>query len=420
MATSTGGAGDGPDAGAKLAVEITNGGSIPIYPGAFFLGNPTTFNGTETEGGAYTAVVDTTTTIPVLVLGHVPSVGDILIASATGGRWVAERGAPPQEIECCGAWACYAAAPPETWTVTDSYFKKTVVLNRVQCLGPCADGTGGGYCLWSGSTTVNFQGSDACPAINDVPITYHIGCYSAAGGQGAGIPSLFWVSCGTNGDTIVCDGGAQGTGLCPGLDPLPGNFPFSEASLGAVYPCVQAPNTAAVSSQAQYSFFGASIEWGPPYALYGMTCDSPIDIPFTLAPSTSSQICGEACSPCVIPYQDLAISWVNPLTGNGSDTLAFDPATMTWSTGCSGGGTNPLQFKLLCTSGQIELRVYYFTSGQCPGGQSSDCTNLAAGTRMLDLVSVTCGAGFMLVFTLTNTSCPALAALGYTGFTVSM
>ena len=43
-------------------------------------------HGQRREGGV--ATVDTTQSIPIVVLGHVPSVGDILPAFAVGGRWV--------------------------------------------------------------------------------------------------------------------------------------------------------------------------------------------------------------------------------------------------------------------------------------------------------------------------------------------
>lgn len=78
---------------ARMAVQIYNGGSMPASAGHFFVGNPVVFTGTEHEGGASGATVDTSTLVCVLVLGTTaPSVGDILTAYAVGGRWVAERG----------------------------------------------------------------------------------------------------------------------------------------------------------------------------------------------------------------------------------------------------------------------------------------------------------------------------------------
>ena len=144
----------------------------------------------------------------------------------------------------------------------------------------------------------------------------------------------------------------------------------------------------------------------------------------TLVCSASGCTCtggsGTTCSPCTIPNENLTISWVNLLVGNGSDTLVYSAGT--WSTGCSGGaGTgNQLIFTLFCTSGSIEFRVYYFISGSCPTGQITYCSNLLASPRKLTLASYTCGAGFTLVFTETSLSCPAVTGSGFTSFTITL
>jgi hypothetical protein len=118
----------------------------------------------------------------------------------------------------------------------------------------------------------------------------------------------------------------------------------------------------------------------------------------------------------------LTISWVNPLVGNGSDTLVYNRAGPTWATGCSGGAGvgNQLLFKLLCTQGQIELRVYYFVSGSCPTGQSNYCSNLRTTGFQLFLSSYTCGSGFTLVFSSTASSCPTISGSGFTSFVVTL
>jgi hypothetical protein len=128
------------------------------------------------------------------------------------------------------------------------------------------------------------------------------------------------------------------------------------------------------------------------------------------------------CSPCTIPNQNLTISWVNSLTGNGSDTLVYNSSGPTWATGCSGGAGvgNQLLFKLLCTLGQIELRVYYFISGFCPTGQATYCSNLRTAGSQLFLSSYTCGSGFTLVFTSTRVSCPTISGSGFTSFIITL
>jgi hypothetical protein len=217
----------GDPGAARRLVQVFNGGAMGNAPDLFYLSHPVELDGPEIEGGTGTPAADTTQTIPVVVLGHVPSVGDILPAFAVGGRWVAERG---------------------------------------------------------------------------------------------------------------------GTG--------------------------------------SQSF---------------------------------------ACSPCAIPNQNLTISWVNPLAGNGSDTLVYNATGPSWATGCSGGAGvgNQLLFKLFCTGGQIELRVYYFVSGSCPTGQSNYCSNLRTQGSQLVLSHYTCGSGFTLTFTSTTQSCPTLSGSGFTSFVVS-
>jgi hypothetical protein len=103
---------------ARCAVQIIDGGSMPTSTGYFFLANPVTFTGTETEGDADGGTADTTTTMYVLVLGsQVPDVGDILTAYSVGGRWVAERGSGSGG----GGLTCSPCAIPEedltlSWT----------------------------------------------------------------------------------------------------------------------------------------------------------------------------------------------------------------------------------------------------------------------------------------------------------------
>jgi hypothetical protein len=81
-----------PYASARQLVQVYNGGSMPnVVPRVYFT-HPVLATGVEIESGFGTLSVDITTTVPVIVLGHVPSVGDDLIACAVGGRWVAELG----------------------------------------------------------------------------------------------------------------------------------------------------------------------------------------------------------------------------------------------------------------------------------------------------------------------------------------
>ena len=80
-----------PFESARLLVQVYDGGSMPSSPGLWYFTHPVLVYGAETEGGGATMSVDTETTIPVIVLNGVPSVGDYLTAYSVGGRWVAEK-----------------------------------------------------------------------------------------------------------------------------------------------------------------------------------------------------------------------------------------------------------------------------------------------------------------------------------------
>jgi hypothetical protein len=207
---------------ARRLVQIRDGGAIPSSADHFFLAYPIEFDGAETEGGTGTPVVDVSQPIIVDVLGHAPSVGDILTAFAVGGRWVAERG-----------------------------------------------GLSGGGSL--------------------------------------------------------------------------------------------------------------------------------------------------ACSPCNIPAQNLNLSWVNVISGNGSTTLTYTTTPASWTSGCSNG----LLYKLVCTGGQVELRVISFSSGSCPTGTQQYCSNLGPTPFGLTLSSFTC-LPLSLTFLTNSSGCPAIATIGYTKFTITL
>jgi hypothetical protein len=76
----------------RQLVQMYNGGSMPATVPRVYFTHPVIAGGAETEGGSPSFSADTTTTVPVVFLGQVPSVGDYATAYAVGGRWVAERG----------------------------------------------------------------------------------------------------------------------------------------------------------------------------------------------------------------------------------------------------------------------------------------------------------------------------------------
>ncbi len=124
---------------------------------------------------------------------------------------------------------------------------------------------------------------------------------------------------------------------------------------------------------------------------------------------------------CDIPANNLTISWTNIITGNGSAALVYNAMGGVWRSGCTGGGTNQLVFQLGCNAGVPELRAFYPITGACVGGVftgfTNFCSNVAGGAGTLTQTSLTCGAGYTQVFTVTL--CASLSASGYTSFTVS-
>lgn len=208
---------------ARQFVQVYNGGSMGSAADLIYFTHPVLATGAETEGGAAVLTVDTATTVPVVVLGHAPALGDYLTAYAVGGRWVSERG------------------------------------------------------------------------------------------------------------------GASGVG-------------------------------------------------------------------FT------------TCFPCAIPNENLTISWVNILAGNGSATMVYTTGPAAWKTGCADGG---LLFSLSCNSGNIELRVVFFLSGSCPTGQSNYCSNFGVPPLALTLSGHTCSP-FSLTFTVGENGCPTIYGAGNTTFTITL
>jgi hypothetical protein len=91
-----------PSGTARRMVQIFNNGSMPTSNDKFFAAHPVQYDGPETEGGIFSPVADTSTVMFVDVIGStVPSVGDRLVATLVGGRWVAERGNGAPQNECC-------------------------------------------------------------------------------------------------------------------------------------------------------------------------------------------------------------------------------------------------------------------------------------------------------------------------------
>jgi hypothetical protein len=99
-------------AAARRLVSVYNGGNMPTQPDHIFLTHPVELDGSEIEGGPASPNVDASATIPVVVLWNAPQVGDLLVATSVGGRWVAERPGGCKVTICvvqCGTVPVYGA-----------------------------------------------------------------------------------------------------------------------------------------------------------------------------------------------------------------------------------------------------------------------------------------------------------------------
>jgi hypothetical protein len=215
-------AGAEPIGAVRMLVQVYDGGAMGSGPDRIYLTHPVELDGAETEGGSATPDADTTATVPVVVLGGTPNVGDVLVASGVGGRWVAERGT-------------------------------------------------------------------------------------------------------------------------------------------------------------------------------------------TSAPS------GYVCGTCTIPKQDLTLSYSNLILGDGTAPLTYNNTANTWTSSC----TNELIYELICLGNVPVLEVTYFVSGSCPTGQSQTASTARTAPYAITRTALACGTSFLMVTTVSNSSCPVLASYGYTGWTIS-
>ena len=76
-------------------------------------------------------------------------------------------------------------------------------------------------------------------------------------------------------------------------------------------------------------------------------------------------------------------------------------------------------YTCVCTGGQVELRVIYFTTGSCPTGTQQYCSNLRATPFGLTLSSYSCSP-FSMTFLSSSSGCPTITNSGYTQFTITL
>jgi len=82
--------------------QVVGGATMPSATDRVYLMNPVRLDGGDAEGAGASLTVDATRTIPVVVIGEVPpQAGDLLIALAVGGRWVAESRSSSSPLLSC-------------------------------------------------------------------------------------------------------------------------------------------------------------------------------------------------------------------------------------------------------------------------------------------------------------------------------
>jgi hypothetical protein len=110
----------------------------------------------------------------------------------------------------------------------------------------------------------------------------------------------------------------------------------------------------------------------------------------------------------------LLVLWENVLTEDGSARLTYKTDSKTWTSQCTAG----LKYEVLRDGSELELRVRYWVSGACGGvGDSLECSNRRPSPFRLKETAAQRGA--IATFVPGPSSCPGLAASGYTRFTVS-
>lgn len=79
-----------PLGAARRLVQVFEEHTLPTDPDRLYACHPAEIDGDESEGASFAVVADTSVTMYVDVIGQAPASGQNLIATAVGGRWVAE------------------------------------------------------------------------------------------------------------------------------------------------------------------------------------------------------------------------------------------------------------------------------------------------------------------------------------------
>jgi hypothetical protein len=144
------------------------------------------------------------------------------------------------------------------------------------------------------------------------------------------------------------------------------------------------------------------------FALGGLGCNccgTPTPTPTPPPPET--------CCPCSVPHADLTLA-ISGGPSPGNVTLVFNPTAVTWTSSC----VNGVVYTMQC-AGSVGLTASVFTDIDCnPAGGSVTCESSGLTSRNIPLTAFNCSP-FSFTFSVTESGCPFLSELGYTGFTVT-
>lgn len=321
--------------------QVYDGGHMPSASEHFYLVHPVSVDGSETEGGSGTLTADPLRSVPVIVLGTPPEIGDYLTCHAISGRWIARNDVPTHY--CLPKWTACGTRFEFNGTITDSLngsqalildfasgkwfspwlpFTSSYILSTSPGANPCSITSGTSYYYYrvypSGSNVavdLFCAGENCHVGSTGAPLTFNF--YNYSGGSYPGILSKPAAG-------LIVGQTATVSGTPSDCDPVT----YSASWAGTIFSS-HPPVTAASFSIPK---------WTP--TSYGWSC----------------------FVPCPLPRKNLTLSWTT--TGSpGSGTLVYDSSTKTWAMTCTSGITATITEY----SGSALLTVKTYSGGGCTG-----------------------------------------------------
>ncbi|ODU01513.1 MAG: hypothetical protein ABS79_01530 [Planctomycetes bacterium SCN 63-9] len=137
---------------------------------------------------------------------------------------------------------------------------------------------------------------------------------------------------------------------------------------------------------------GTLIEHSP--LTIGTDASDPVGGEVTVSIAAATEDCPPvvACTPCLLPDEDLCLAWTNSSTGPDNTALIYDPLTETWSSDCVEYATGKsLRVTISCTDGIFEIVVEHSaTSASCEDVVSYSLSggDLVFGSANCDLIDL--------------------------------